>query len=369
MIGVISSSIVVTQADQKGRCKKVQSGNKEWATAIACINIEGCDILPFLIVKDAYHLANWYSREDALPNDWVVKSTYNGWTNNETGLEWIQHFQKHTIERTRGGYRLLILDRHESHISPAFEEYCKFHNIVTISLPPHSSHLLQLLDVRYFGVLKCCYSQELEIFIKAHINHITKIEFFIVFQKAYTRTMTKENIKAGFSGAGLIPYNPQAVLSKLDVKLCTPTPTGPPIVDPWTSQTPHNSTDTLCQTELVRTKITSHERSSPTPIFEATTQLAKGTEILVYRLTLAEARISILEQANEALSKCRRAKKSCIQQGGALSIQKAKDILSRSKKLAEQGSGSQTARCCSKCKKPGHTVRKCQIDVEMVDVQ
>jgi hypothetical protein len=142
---------------------------------------------------------------------------------------------------------------------------------VTIGLPSHSSHLLQPLDVGCFDILKCRYSQELEVFIKAYINHITKVKFFIAFQKAYNKTMMKENIKAGFCGAGLIPYNPQAILSKLDVKLYTPTPTGPPIVDPWTSQTPHNSTDALSQTKLVRTKITYHQGSSPTPIFEATT--------------------------------------------------------------------------------------------------
>jgi len=70
--------------------------------------------------------------------------------------------------------------------------------------------------------------------------------------------MTKENIKAGFSGAGLFPYNPQAVLSKLDVKLHTPTPTGPPPTDPWTSQTLSNLTEALSQTELVRTRISCH---------------------------------------------------------------------------------------------------------------
>jgi hypothetical protein len=69
MIRVISPSMVVTRADRKGRRKKVQSGNKEWATAIACINSEGCEIPPFLIVKGTYHLANWYSENDTLPRD------------------------------------------------------------------------------------------------------------------------------------------------------------------------------------------------------------------------------------------------------------------------------------------------------------
>ena len=96
MMKVISSSIVVTQADRKGRHKRVQPGNKEWATAIACINTEGHDILPFLLVKGTYHLANWYT-EGTLPHNWVIKPTENGWTDNTTGLEWIQHFEKHTI--------------------------------------------------------------------------------------------------------------------------------------------------------------------------------------------------------------------------------------------------------------------------------
>jgi hypothetical protein len=78
---------------------------------------------------------------------------------------------------------------------------------VTISLSPHSSYLLQPLDVECFSVLKRRYSQEIEVFIKAHINYITKVEFFIAFQKAYVRTMTKENIKTEFSEAGLFPYN------------------------------------------------------------------------------------------------------------------------------------------------------------------
>jgi hypothetical protein len=77
MIRVISSSIVVTQADRKGRRKRVQLDNKEWATAIACINTESHDISPFLLVKSTYYLANWYTK-GALLHNWVIKLTENG---------------------------------------------------------------------------------------------------------------------------------------------------------------------------------------------------------------------------------------------------------------------------------------------------
>ena len=49
---------------------------------------------------------------------------------------------------------MLVLDRHESHESIEFQEYCRSHNIITLGLPLHSSHLTQLLDVGYFSPLK-----------------------------------------------------------------------------------------------------------------------------------------------------------------------------------------------------------------------
>ena len=95
MMGIICAAMVVTCADRRGRGKAVQPGNREWATAITCINGEGWSIPPFLVVQGAYHLSNWYT-ESGLPQDWVIKPTSNGWTNNETGLEWLKHFDRHT---------------------------------------------------------------------------------------------------------------------------------------------------------------------------------------------------------------------------------------------------------------------------------
>ena len=77
MMGVISSCMVVTQADCKGKRKRIQPGNREWATAIACVNAVGHSIPPFLLVKGTVHLANWYT-EGGLPHNWIVKPTENG---------------------------------------------------------------------------------------------------------------------------------------------------------------------------------------------------------------------------------------------------------------------------------------------------
>jgi len=380
MMGVICPGMVVTRSDRRGRGKAVQPGNREWATAIACINGEGESIPPFLVVQGVNHLANWYT-ESGLPSDWVIKPTSNGWTNNETGLEWLKHFNKHTTIRMKGPYRMLVLDGHESHESAAFQDYCKVHNIVTLGLPAHSSHLIQPLDVGCFSVLKRMYGRQIETFIKAHINHITKVEFFLAFHTAYLQSITVQNAQAGFRGAGLIPFNPQSVISKLDVKLRTPTPIGPPSidVDPWVSQTPHNPTDALSQTTLVKNRIARHQGSSPTPIFQTVAALAKGTEILAHEVTLLTAEIRTLRRANEVLSKRRKAKKTRIRQGGALTVEDALDVLAqkdveeqirrdRCFKGGVQNEGQSTGRRCGTCGKTGHNVRTCQEDVDTVSL-
>ncbi|KAF2174950.1 CENP-B protein, partial [Zopfia rhizophila CBS 207.26] len=70
---------------------------------------------------------------------------------------WLRHFNIHIKEYTVGVYRLLILDNHKSHNSLEFTEYYKENKIVTLYMPPHSSHILQPLNISYFLPLKIVY--------------------------------------------------------------------------------------------------------------------------------------------------------------------------------------------------------------------
>jgi hypothetical protein len=129
----------------------------------------------------------------------------------------------------------------------------------------------------------------------------------------------------------------------------------------------------------VRNKIACHQGSSPTPIFTATTRLAKGTEVLVHKVTLLISEVNTLRKANEALSKRKRAKRTHVQKGGTLSAEEAADILTR-KEVDEQmrvekscrGGGGEvgppTTYRCSRCGKTGHNARTCQIDIEIAEI-
>lgn len=372
MMGVICSSMVVTGANREGRRKILQPGNREWATAIECVSSDGFVVPPYLILQGKHHLASWYT-ESGLPDTWRIKTSPNGWTDNETGLDWIQHFHKSTDNRRKGAYRMIVLDGHESHLSAEFQKFCKDHGIITLCLPAHSSHLTQPLDVGCFSVLKRAYSKELELFIRAGIDHITKVEFLMAFHTAHNNSITMSNVLGGFRGAGLVPFDPQAVISKLDVKLRTPTPTGPPLpeADSWVSQTPHTAAEALSQSAHVQTRIANHQGSSPTTIFSAATQLAKGAEAFAHLVTLLKEENQTLRKANEALSKRRRAKRTRLQAEGSLNPEEALVLInqkeakaSKRQKVSAEGSESEagpaTQRRCSNCSKTGHNVRTCQ---------
>jgi hypothetical protein len=154
----------------------------------------------------------------------VIAVSDNSWTTNKLGVEWLKHFNAHTKARTIGARCLLILDGHESHNSLNFQEYCQENNIYTLRMLPHLSYLLQPLDVSCFSPLKRAYSCEIEGLIRYQINHITKLEFLPAVKAAYDRSFTPANIQSAFQGAGLIPLQPDVVLSQLDVQLRTPTP-------------------------------------------------------------------------------------------------------------------------------------------------
>ena len=119
---------------------------------------------------------------------------------------------------------MLIFDGHESHNLADFQDLCKEKNIVALYMPPHLLHLLQPLDMGCFLLLKRAYGAEVNALIRVHIHHINKLSFLPAFKIAFKRAFTKENICLSFQGAGLVPFNPEAVLSKLNIKLRTMTP-------------------------------------------------------------------------------------------------------------------------------------------------
>jgi hypothetical protein len=130
---------------------------------------------------------------------------------------------------------------------------------------------------------------------------------------------TEQNIWSGFRATGLVPYDPEKVLSYLDLKLKTPSPP-PPKETIWTSKTPQNPKELESQTVYIKNRVVQHQNSSPSSINEALSQLAKGAQIMMHLAVLLKAKVKALQEANQIKKRRERKRKRRIMQGGSLTV-------------------------------------------------
>jgi len=55
--------------------------------------------------------------------------------------------------------------------------------------------------------------------MRINIMYISKLEFLYTFKEAFFASIIKKNIQGGFTGAGLIPYDLERVIFKLDIRI------------------------------------------------------------------------------------------------------------------------------------------------------
>ena len=176
--------------------------NHESATAVEAISAAGRVIPVFLILSGMMHIANWYRLEE-LDKDTVIGTSPIGYSNDELSMACIQHFEACTRKGTIGSKRLLLMDGYGSHCTQEFIQYCDDNNNIPFGFPPHSTHLLQPLDVVVFQPLKHYHAEALDLIVRDSCTNITKIEFLAVIQEVRRKTFKKETILSVLAGKGV----------------------------------------------------------------------------------------------------------------------------------------------------------------------
>ena len=115
------------------------------------------------------------------------------------------------------GRKVIVGDNLSSHISLRVIKLCEKNNISFVLLPPNSTHLLQPLDVSFFKPLKNAWRDVLNDWKKFTRGSVPKDIFPSLLKETLEKIDAKksQNIISGFRGTGLIPFNPNHVLSKL----------------------------------------------------------------------------------------------------------------------------------------------------------
>jgi hypothetical protein len=263
---------------------------------------------------------------------------------------------------------MLIIAGHESHCSVDFQNYCKENKIIALCMPAHSSHLLQPLDVACFSPLKHSYSDGISVLARNHVHHISKETFLPAFKAAYEQTFTEDNARAGFRGAGLVPFNLEAVLSKLDVRLRTPTLPQQDNVA-WEAKTPRNAREIEAQLTLIRQRMQRRSGSSASSLDEKVAQLTKGAQQIAHNMVLVQEQIGRLQDAIEASTKRKSRKRRYVRVEETLTVGEVSDLIAEKegggyKEGETPAKRVRAERRCGRCSENGHNSRTCKVNLE-----
>jgi hypothetical protein len=369
-MGLTATAKVITRAEYYSRRSSLQPGNREWVTVIEAINATGWALPPYIIFKGKVFIESWF---DELPDQWRLMISPNGWTTDEIGLEWLQKSFIPAIQgRLTGKYCLLVLDGHGSHLTPQFDQICDQNNIIPICMPAHSSHLLQPLDVACFATLKRGYGDLVRRQIHNGINHIDKLDFLSTYPIAQQKALITASIQSGFNATGLVPYNPDRVLSKLTIRLKTPTPPPSERSTSSTANTPQNTRQLQRRVSSIKNHLKVGSQSPPIGVQTALNQLVKCTEFNIHSTALLTEEVRGLRATIANLTRKRTLSKRRISHNSSLAAHETSTLI-ESPQSAVQTDAVATAQVsnqavkppkraqarCSGCGETGHNIRNC----------
>jgi hypothetical protein len=118
--------------------------NWESITVIECVAASGVVIPPAVIFAGKAYMEEWF--EQGVDNNYLFAISKKGFTTDSIALEWLHHFYLYTKDTAKKQYRLLLLDNANSHLTIEFTTYAEEKKIILYAFPPHTTHLLQLLD-------------------------------------------------------------------------------------------------------------------------------------------------------------------------------------------------------------------------------
>ena len=186
------------------------TGNsKEQITTLCCISAAGGIIPPMHVFPGERFSYN--PLEGGVEGSYFGKST-NGWMTQELFFGWIT--RHYAIHLPPGRPVCLLVDGHSSHIDLDVSNSCQANQILLYCLPPHTSHVLQPLDVGLFSPMKHSWRVAATEYQQNEGKPIDKRSFARVFRSAYQKVVKLSSLVNAFKASGIYPVNRQAIDQK-----------------------------------------------------------------------------------------------------------------------------------------------------------
>ena len=195
----------------KGKVAQVVTSERsQTVTVLGCGNAMGTAIPPFFVFPGKRMLPSLL--EGSTPGcDGTVSDT--GYSNTEIFSHYVKnHFLKYVQSRSESHPLLLLYDGHRSHIGLSLIQWARQNNIILFVLPPHTSHILQPMDVGCFGPFETLYQQEAhKLMRKTTGRSITRYDVCSIACKVYDHALSPTNLRSAFKKSGIFPLNPSEI--------------------------------------------------------------------------------------------------------------------------------------------------------------
>jgi hypothetical protein len=211
-----------------------------------------------------------------------------------------------------------------------------------------------------FSALKATYGRLVVEKAQLEVHHIDKVDFLELYLQARIHAINEKTIKSAFRAVGIVPFDPQQLLSRLKPRtpspLLQPQPAAPEGQLPF--QTPHNILDIEAQVQAFQKYRTDGGDNGTSPTDTAFRCMAKSAQIAMHSVTLLSEEISRLRAENARQKRKKQARRSYVAQGGILTAEEGVQLVEERAQRKSRG-GSGTQRLCSICRLPGHNRKNC----------
>ena len=199
--------------------ERIKNSSKTAISIMYCGSAVG-QILPCYVVYKAENL--WSTWTEGGPKNTRFNRSKSGWFDACCFTDWFESvFVPHA--KRLPGRKAIIGDNLSSQFTDKVMKLAAEHNIAFLCLPPASTHMLQPLDMAFYGPLKKSWRKILNDRRsggKKNSKILNKEAFPALLAKLHNTifpegTSYSKNLESGFAKCGIHPFNPKSVLDQL----------------------------------------------------------------------------------------------------------------------------------------------------------
>ncbi len=137
----------------------------------------------------------------------------SGFTSDKIALEYLKHFIKHSDAGLNAEWKLMLMNNHETHMTPEIIALVNDNHIRPFPLISYLTHCMQPLDVGVFGPYKYWHGVAIQEAIVSSFVEYSLEQFLGDLIKIRNNVFKRSTIRHAFETPGMWPVDPVYALS------------------------------------------------------------------------------------------------------------------------------------------------------------